>query len=196
MRREIITFNLPSVSDTFQSDKSPIHAQSISIMGYRSHFKWLDLHFPSPTLEGCFFIFIPHNTSCGSPIRSVVETLGIEPRLRQALAFLSASKACPPECGKIFPRSNRLDDYRNRSYTGKSAMLYYLIKLRPPLLIPPTHSGMLGNRDFTMVACDSINASLNSKQLPDWCRRWDLNPQCIIVTDFESVMSRHCITAT
>lgn len=84
---------------------------------------------------------------------------------RPLLSYLLPKLA--PRMRENFPCSNRLDDYRNRSYTGKSAMLYYLIKLRPPLLIPPTHSGMLGNRDFTMVACDSINASLNSKQLPD-----------------------------
>ena len=42
-----------------------IHAQSISIMGYRTHFKWLDSTslliqvFLSTTLEGCLPFFIP-----------------------------------------------------------------------------------------------------------------------------------------
>ena len=93
---------------------------------------------------------------------------------RPLLSYLLPKLA--PKSGKIFPHNNRLDDYRNRFYTGSSAMPYSPIELRLSHLISPTHDSMLGNRDFTMVACDSINASLNSKQLPDWWAKRDLNP--------------------
>lgn len=92
---------MPSVSDTFQSDKSPIHAQSVSIMGYRTHFKWLDSHFISPTLKGCFIIFIPHDTSCGCGGGIWSQT-----KLPQALAFLLALGAYPHNrlmCRSGFP---------------------------------------------------------------------------------------------
>ena len=59
-------------------------------MGYRTHFKWLDSHFISPTLKGCFVIFIPHNTSCGCGGGIWSQT-----KLPQALAFLLALGAYP-----------------------------------------------------------------------------------------------------
>ena len=52
-------------------------------MGYRTHFKWLDSHFRSPTLKGCFIIFIPHDTSCGCGGGIWSQT-----KLPQALALL------------------------------------------------------------------------------------------------------------
>lgn len=70
-------------------------------MGHRTHFKWLDSHFRSPTLKGCFVIFIPHNTSCGCGGGIWSQT-----KLPQALAFLLALGAYPHNrlmCRSGFP---------------------------------------------------------------------------------------------